>query len=382
MSWRALDCSDQTQDTVFMARALRLAERGRYSTQPNPRVGCVIVKQGEIIAEGFHQRAGEAHAEINALAQAGDAANGADVYVTLEPCSHFGKTPPCAKALIEAKVARVLIAMSDPNPQVSGKGIEMLEQAGISTLLGICEQDARSLNKGFIKRMHTGLPYVRLKLATSLDGRTAMRSGESVWITSPEARVDVHRLRLESCAIISGVNTIEVDNPRFNVRLKDTDIDVQYCISGRTPIRVVLDSQRRTQAQAKIFSQAGETWQMVARGSQPAATESADQIIEIPADQAGLNLAAVLSYLGQHQMNDVLVEAGGTLAASFIKAGLVDELIVYQSPDVMGSSACAMINIPEILKMSEKIRFEYQDVRKIGRDLKLVLTPNARTHPK
>lgn len=359
-----------------MARALRLAERGRYSTQPNPRVGCVIVKGGEIVAEGFHQRAGEAHAEIDALTRAGDAANGADVYVTLEPCSHYGKTPPCASALIEAKVARVVIATGDPNPLVSGKGIDMFEQAGISTRVGVCEQDALGLNRGFVKRMRTGLPYVRLKLAASLDGRIAMASGESVWITSDEARVDVHRLRLESGAILSGVNTVETDNPRFNVRLEDTDVDSQYCISGRIPLRVVLDSQRRMQAQAKIFSQTGETWQMVAKGSQSGPDVPADRIIEMPTDQTGLNLQAVLSYLGEHQVNDLLVEAGGTLAASFIKAGLVDELIVYQSPDIMGASARAMINLPEILKMSEKIRFEYQDLRKIGRDLKLVLTPN------
>lgn len=361
-----------------MGRALRLAELGRYSTQPNPRVGCIIVKNGGVIGQGFHQRAGEAHAEINALAQAGDAAKGADVYVTLEPCSHYGRTGPCASALIKAKVARVVIAMSDPNPLVAGKGIEMLEQAGISTRVGVCEQDARALNKGFVTRMQTGLPYVRLKLATSLDGRIAMLSGESVWITSPEARADVHRLRLESGAILSGVNTVKADDPRFNVRLKDTDIDAQYCLSGRMPFRVVLDSQRRMPADAKMFSQKGETWQMVAKDSQALPGAAADRVIEIPGSEAGLDLNVVLAYLGKHQVNDLLVEAGGTLAASFIKAGLVDELIVYQSPDIMGASARAMINLPEILKMNEKIIFEYQDLRKIGRDLKLVLTQEKR----
>ena len=365
-----------------MARALRLAERGRYSTQPNPRVGCLIVKHGKIIAEGFHQRTGEAHAEVNALVQAGEAADGADVYVTLEPCSHYGKTPPCASALIEAKVARVVIAMRDPNPLVAGKGIQMLEQAGISTHVGVCELDALTLNKGYVKRMQTGLPYVRLKLATSLDGRIAMRSGESVWITSAEARVDVHRLRLESGAVLSGINTVESDDPRFNVRLEDSDIDVRYCLIGRTPLRVILDSQRRMRAEASLFSQAGETWQMVEKGTQASVSAtSASRIVEMPTDDSGLELTAVLAYLGEHQVNDLLVESGGTLAASFIKAGLVDELIVYQSPDIMGASARAMFNLPEILKMSEKIRFEYQDLRKIGRDLKFVLIPRPQPNP-
>jgi len=354
-----------------MARALKLAERGRYSTQPNPRVGCVIVNNGEIVGEGFHQTAGEAHAEINALAQAGSLVRGADVFVTLEPCSHHGKTPPCSEALINARPARVVVAMSDPNPQVSGQGIENLEAAGIAVRRGICEAEAVQLNRGFISRMQTGRPFVTLKLATSLDGRVAMRSGESSWITSSAARKDVHRLRLESCAIVTGINTVLVDNPRMTVRLSDDDIPGEYYLNNRQPLRVVLDSQRRLPQDAAILQAPGETRQLVAQ--QHKNDQTSTKVIALPAADGGLDLGAVLQYLGEQQINNVLLEAGGTLAGGFIKAGLVDELVVYQSPDIMGASAQAMVNLPEILKMSEKLKFEYRDLRKIGRDLKLTL---------
>ncbi len=361
-----------------MARALRLAELGRYSTQPNPRVGCVIVKQGNIIGEGFHHQAGQPHAEINALQQAGLEAEAADVFVSLEPCSHFGRTPPCAGALIDAGVARVVIAMQDPNPLVAGKGVERLRAAGITTRIGVCEADALQLNRGFVKRMQSGRPFVTLKLATSLDGRIAMQSGESVWITSPEARTDVHRLRLESCAIITAINTVEMDDPRFTVRLNKADLSADYARNERIPLRVVLDSRQRLQADRAILSQAGETWQITAQQPGSAMADSgADRQLSFPSPAGRVDLPALLSYLGDQQMNNVLVEAGGQLAAGFIAAGLVDELVVYQSPDIMGSSAQAMIDLPEILKMSEKIKFEYRDLRKIGRDLKLILSPTV-----
>jgi len=360
-------------DQFYMARALKLAELGRYSTQPNPRVGCVIVKNGRIIGEGFHQQTGQAHAEIIALDQAGAAVQGADIYVSLEPCSHRGRTAPCAEAVVRAQPARVVVAMTDPNPLVSGRGIAKLESNGIRVQSGVCELEARQLNRGFIKRMQAGLPFLSLKLATSLDGRVAMQSGESVWITSPAARRDVHRLRLEQCAIITGINTVLADDPKMTVRLQDGDLPQNYSLSNRQPVRVVLDSQNRLPRDAAIRRQVGETWQMVAEGGENNVEEGT--IIPMPRAGEHLDLQAVLAYLGKQQMNNVLVEAGGTLAAAFIKAGLVDELVVYQSPDIMGASARAMVNLPEILKMSEKIKFEYQDLRKIGRDLKLTLRP-------
>lgn len=362
-------------DQFYMARALKLAERGRYSTQPNPRVGCVIVKEGEIVGEGFHQAAGEAHAEIMALAQAGPLARGADVFVTLEPCSHSGRTAPCADALIKTHPSRVVVAMTDPNPLVSGQGIKKLEMQGIKVRNGVCEAQARQLNRGFIQRMQTGRPFVTLKLATSLDGRVAMRSGESTWITSQAARKDVHRLRLENCAIVTGINTVLADDPRMTVRLSSEDIPRTYVLSERQPIRVVLDSGMRLAQDAAIRQLPGDIWQLV---SQEAIRGLADgNVIAMPIVDGRLDLDAVLRYLGEQQMNNVLVEAGGTLAAAFLKAELVDELVVYQSPDIMGASAQAMINLPEILKMSEKIEFQYQDLRKIGRDLKLTLNPST-----
>ena len=361
-------------DQVYMARALRLAEMGRYSTQPNPRVGCVIVRDGRIVGEAFHQQAGQAHAEILALQQAGEQARGADVYVTLEPCSHQGRTPPCAEALIRARVGQVVIAMRDPNPLVSGCGIEMLEAQGIRTRTGVCAAEAKQLNRGFIRRMTRGRPFVSLKLATSLDGRIAMQSGESVWITSEAARRDVHRLRLESCAIVTGINTVLKDNPKLTARLQQEDLDPGYSLIGRQPLRLVVGSADRLPNDAAIYRQQGETVSVVA-------TEVADsdpcpgETVTIPGREGGVHLPALLDWLGKREINNLLVETGGTLAASFVRQGLVDELIVYQSPDIMGASAQAMINLPDILKMSEKIKFEYRDLRTIGRDLKLTLTP-------
>ena len=356
-----------------MARALRLAEFGRYSSQPNPRVGCVIVRDGQIVGEGFHQEAGQAHAEINALAEAGDQARGADIYVTLEPCSHHGRTPPCADRLIEAQPARVVVAMQDPNPVVAGSGIQKLRAAGIEVITGVCDIDARQLNRGFIKRMQEGRPFVTLKLASSLDGRIAMSSGESAWITSAAARRDVHRLRLEHCAIMTGINTVLADDARLTARLDTEDVAPGYVLNRRQPTRVVLDSRGRLPATSALLGQPGETWQFTAQTE--AQSKVADRSVALPDENGAIDLSAALEYLGGQEINQLLVETGGNLAASFIGQGLVDELVVYQSPDVMGASAQAMINLPDILKMSEKIKFEYRDLRKIGRDLKLTLIP-------
>ena len=360
-------------DPFYMARALKLAERGRYSTQPNPRVGCVIVKDDKIVGEGFHQAAGEAHAEINALEQAGTLARGADIFVTLEPCSHHGRTPPCAEALIKAHPSRVVVAMTDPNPLVSGQGIKKLESQGITVRSGVCRAEAKQLNRGFIKRMQTERPFVTLKLASSLDGRIAMQSGESAWITSDVARKDVHRLRLENCIILTGINTVLADDPRMSVRLAAGDLSEAYYISERQPYRAVLDSRKRLPDDAAILQGPGQTWQLVVGNEKH--DLSGENVIAFPAVNGRLDLKAILDYLGEQQFNNVLVEAGGTLAAEFMILGLLDELVVYQSPDIMGASAQAMINLPEILKMNEKIEFEYQDLRKIGRDLKLILSP-------
>jgi diaminohydroxyphosphoribosylaminopyrimidine deaminase/5-amino-6-(5-phosphoribosylamino)uracil reductase len=334
-------------------------------------VGCVVVSDDRIVGEGFHQSAGSAHAEIIALKQAGKAAQGADIFVTLEPCSHHGKTPPCVDTLVKAQPARVIIAMTDPNPLVSGQGSKLLQANGINIHSGVCETEAKHLNRGFIKRMQTGLPFVTLKLATSLDGRVAMQSGESAWITSVAARQDVHRLRLESCAIVTGINTVLADDPKMTVRLQVGDIPSGYYLSERQPVRVVLDSSQRLPEGASIRQQPGETWQIISE--QAGVTRNMENTVSLPASDGKIDLSSVLAYLGQQQINNVLVESGGTLAASFIKAGLIDELVIYQSPDIMGSSAKAMVNLSEIKKMSEKIEFEYRDLRKIGRDLKLVL---------
>ena len=365
-------------DQHYMARALQLAERGRYSTQPNPRVGCVIVKQGVIVGEGFHHRAGENHAEMNALEQAGDNAKGADVFVTLEPCSHQGRTAPCADALVRAHVKRVVIAMQDPNPLVSGEGFRILQDANIEVSSGVGEIDAERLNRGYIKRMRDARPYVTLKIAASLDGRIAMQSGESAWITSASARTDVHRMRLQSCAVMTGINTVLADNPRLTARLEGGDIDSKYHLTERQPIRIVLDSQNRLLKHAAILSQPGVSWQFVDEALTAEIELFADHVFPIGLKHGKLDLHAVLEVLGTKEINQLMVEAGGALAASFIQAGLVDELVVYQSPDIMGSNAQAMINLDQILKMSQKIEFEYQDVRKIGRDLKLVLTPKQK----
>ncbi len=361
-----------------MARALQLAELGRYSTQPNPRVGCVIVKHATIIGEGFHQMAGGAHAEINALEQAGSAAEGADIFVTLEPCSHHGRTGPCADALIKARPKRVVIAMQDPNPKVAGEGIKRLQAANIDTQVGVGEQVAKQLNRGFIKRVTKGQPFVSLKIAASLDGRIAMQSGESAWITSAAARKEVHKMRLQSCAVITGINTVLADNPKLTARLVKSDFNADYYLGSRQPVRIVLDQAGRLNEQATICQQAGETWQVVGEERDAGRHPVADKVITLPAQNQQLDLSVLLDYLAKQEMNEVMVEAGGTLAGSFIKAGLVDELVVFQSPDIMGSNAQPMFHLPEINKMNEKIHYAYVDLRKIGRDLKLVLAPQQK----
>lgn len=364
-------------DSQYMARAIRLAKQGLYTTSPNPRVGCVIVKDGEIVGEGFHLRAGEPHAEVHAMRMAGEKAAGATAYVTLEPCSHYGRTPPCAEGLINAKVARVVAAMVDPNPQVSGRGMTMLQQAGIETDSGLLEEQARALNPGFIKRMEQGLPQVTVKSAISLDGRTAMQSGESQWITGPDARQQVQRLRARSCAIITGVDSILHDDSALTVREQELGLANSEEIARRQPLRVVLDSQLRMPLTAKILQQPGRTLVVYVDGSADrAALESAGaELLKLSATETGqVDLSALLQWLAKQQCNEVLVETGAKLAGAFVEAELADQLVVFMAMKLLGSQARPLFELP-FSQMAEQIPLQLLDSRKVGADLCLTLQP-------
>lgn len=357
---------------VFMARAINLAKQGLYSTDPNPRVGCVIVKDGQIIGEGFHRKAGDGHAEVNALLQAGDGANGATAYVTLEPCSHFGRTPPCCDGLIKAGVRSVVCAMVDPNPQVSGAGFAKLMAAGIDVTIGILEDQARALNPGFIKRMQTGMPFVRLKIASSLDGRTAMQSGESQWITGPAARTDVQRLRAQSSAIVTGIESILKDDSSLTVRANELGFDdpeFAEFVAARQPLRVVLDSQGRIPKEANVLKQPGQALVVVKHGVQ---LNNGCDVLALDCDHNGLDLPALLKELAYRNCNEVLVETGATLAGQFVAQGLVDEMLVYMAPCLMGSNARPLLNLP-IENMADKIPLRIVDTRMVGSDMRMTI---------
>lgn len=365
-------------DSQYMARAIRLAKQGLYTSSPNPRVGCVIVKDGEVVGEGFHLRAGEPHAEVHAMRMAGEKAAGATAYVTLEPCSHYGRTPPCAEGLINAKVARVVAAMVDPNPQVSGRGMTMLQQAGIETDSGLLEEQARALNPGFIKRMEQGLPQVTVKSAISLDGRTAMQSGESQWITGPDARQQVQRLRARSCAIITGVGSILHDDSALTVREQELGLANSEEIARRQPLRVVLDSQLRMPLTAKILQQPGRTLVVYVDGSadRAAALEAAGaELLKLSATETGqVDLSALLQWLAKQQCNEVLVETGAKLAGAFVEAELADQLVVFMAMKLLGSQARPLFELP-FSQMAEQIPLQLLDSRKVGADLCLTLQP-------
>lgn len=356
-------------DHSYMARALQLAERGLYTTHPNPRVGCVLVRDGAVVGEGWHVRAGEPHAEIHALREAGARAAGATAYVTLEPCSHQGRTPPCSAALVKAGVARVVAAMQDPNPRVAGSGLQALQQAGVETLSGVLSAAAEALNPGFVKRMRTGLPWVRCKLAMSLDGRTAMASGESQWITGAAARRDVHRLRARASAILTGIDTVLADDPALTVRLEAPEEAPQ-----RPPLRVVLDSQLRMPVDAQLTGQPGETLvltgvaqpERLARLARPGVT-----VATLPVQAGRLDLAAVLAHLGGLEMNEVHVEAGATLCGALLQAGLVDELVIYMAPHLMGSAARGLFALPGLERMAQRIGLDVADIRAVGEDWRI-----------
>ncbi|MGJ3255064.1 MAG: bifunctional diaminohydroxyphosphoribosylaminopyrimidine deaminase/5-amino-6-(5-phosphoribosylamino)uracil reductase RibD [Alcanivorax sp.] len=370
-------------DHQYMARALQLAEQGLYTTDPNPRVGCVLVRDGEIVGEGFHARAGEPHAERHALAAAGERARGATAYVTLEPCSHTGRTGPCADALVAAGVTRVIAAMEDPNPQVAGNGMQTLTAGGIDTVTGLLEAEARALNPGFISRMTRQRPYLRIKIAASVDGRTAMASGESQWITGPAAREDVQRLRARSSAVITGVGTVLADRPSYTVRPQQWALaDYQQHSGGsdrvRQPLRVILDRTLQTPPDVPVVSAPGHCLLVAGEqhpGRQKALESAGAEVMLLPASGSGIDLQQLLIELNRRECNEVLVECGATLAGAFVREGLFDELIVYMAPALLGSSARPLLGLPQLASMSEKVSLKWQDVRQIGDDLRLTLVP-------
>jgi diaminohydroxyphosphoribosylaminopyrimidine deaminase / 5-amino-6-(5-phosphoribosylamino)uracil reductase len=361
-------------DHRHMGRALELAARGLNSTDPNPRVGAVIVKDGRVVGEGFHARAGEPHAEALALAAAGAAARGATVYVTLEPCAHQGRTPPCADALVAAGVARVVHAVADPNPQVAGQGAARLAAAGIRVEAGLLGPAAEALNPGFLSRHRRGRPWLRVKLGASLDGRTGLANGKSQWLTCDESRADVQRLRARSSAILTGATTVQRDDPRLTVR------DAALELRGRIPLRVVLDPQLVTPPSARLFKEPGPVLVLTGSGDAPAAAALAAAGAEVVRHPgvATRDLAAVLAELARREQNEVLVEAGARLAGAFLEAGLIDEFILYLAPHMLGHDAAPLAMLPMLDDLGERWEFRFADVRQVGSDLKLTLTPVAR----
>jgi diaminohydroxyphosphoribosylaminopyrimidine deaminase/5-amino-6-(5-phosphoribosylamino)uracil reductase len=363
------------EDRRFMQRALELAGSGLYSTPPNPAVGCVLERWGQAVGEGFHARAGGSHAEVAALEDAGPAAAGATAYVTLEPCSHHGRTPPCVDALIAARVSRVVVAMRDPNPAVNGGGLERLGAAGVATAVGLLSEEAAEMNRGFVSRMTRGRPWVTLKLGASLDGRTALANGTSKWITGEPARADVQRLRARASAVITGSGTVVADDPLLTAR------DPRFDLRGRRPLRVVLDSALRTPPQAHVLSVPGPTLILTRDADSMLAyalREAGASVEAVPAGDGGLDLTAVLARLAALECNEVLVEAGPTLAGEFLRAGLADEIVVYMAPVVLGSAARSLFNMPALERMCDRCEFEWRDVDRVGADLRLTLRPRRR----
>jgi len=355
-------------DYHFMGLALQLAEQGRCTSMPNPAVGCVLVNNGEIAGEGWHQVAGEPHAEINALAQAGNKARGATAYITLEPCCHHGRTPPCTEAIVAAGISRVIVAMEDPNPQVAGKGLEALKSNGIKTASGLLKLQAEALNREFCYRMRNARPYVRCKLAMSMDGRTAMASGESKWITSEAAREDVQQLRRCSSAIMTGCGTILSDDPLLTARTGDTQ---------HQPLRVILDSRLRISADARLFSQPGRTLVFTTvhdAEAEQLLEQAGAEIFHVDAVEGLVNLDTVLQELALQEVNDVLLESGATLSGAMLQAGLINELIVYMAPRLMGNAARGLFALPGLDKMDQAIDLNISDVRAVGPDWRMTAT--------
>jgi diaminohydroxyphosphoribosylaminopyrimidine deaminase/5-amino-6-(5-phosphoribosylamino)uracil reductase len=353
------------EDHRFMARALELAGRGLYTTTPNPRVGCVVVRDGLVAGEGWHERAGAPHAEVNALSAAGSRARGATAYVSLEPCAHHGRTAPCARALLEAGVARVVAAMQDPNPLVSGKGLDELRRARVAVAVGVMEEEARELNIGFVSRMTRGRPWVRMKVAASLDGRTALSSGASRWITGEAARRDGHHWRARACAVLTGGGTVREDDPQLTVR------DVP---TSRQPLRVVVDSRLETPPGAKILAGGGA---LVAAAQKDAAKIAAleakgAEVIVIPNRAGKVELPDLFRELARREVNEVHVEAGFRLNGSLVREGQVDEALVYLAPAFIGDKALGMVDLPELRELSGRRELAVRDLRMIGPDIRLI----------
>ncbi len=354
-------------DTTYMQRCIELALKGEYSSKPNPRVGCLIVKEGQVIAEGWHQFAGEVHAEVHALNQAQASTSGASLYVTLEPCSHHGRTAPCCDAIIAAGVSKVVYGKIDPNPEVAGKGLSKLKAAGIEVIGPLLAEKCADLNPGFIKRMTSALPYVRCKMAMSSDGRTAMASGESKWITGVEARQDVQKFRARSSALISGIETVLADDPSLNVRLDDAEV--------LQPLRVICDSNLRLSPEAKTLQIPGNILLVSAIEKEFETAEKKVANLEqicLPNAEKKIDLHALLKFLAQvKECNEVLIESGSTLAGAFIKAGLVDEIILYMAPKLLGHKGLPLFTLPGLENMEDQISLEYSDVSLLGKDCRM-----------
>lgn len=389
---------DTAQDSRWMARAIRLAERGLYSTSPNPRVGCVLVKGDAVAGEGWHQRAGEPHAEVHALRAAGGAARGATAYVTLEPCSHHGRTPPCADALVEAGVARVVVAVQDPNPSVAGAGIAKLRAAGITVDCGLMEAAARDLNTGFFARMARGTPWLRSKIAMSLDGRTALNNGKSQWITGAAARRDVQHWRARSCAVLTGINTVLADDARLNVREIEGAARTRWgealgCGKGgqaadcgpkaldelgaaavRQQLRVVLDSQLRIPLEARVLQGGGALIYTAAQHAEKSAVlrDLGVEVVMLPDAAGRVDLVAMLRDLARRGCNELLVEAGSTLNGALLRAGLVDELLLYLAPQLLGDAAHGVAQLGELTSLEQRVNLKWQEVRQVGEDLRIL----------
>lgn len=361
-------------DAHYMARALELARKGRYSTHPNPRVGCIIVRDGQVVGEGWHVRAGEPHAEVHALRAAGELARGATAYVTLEPCSHHGRTPPCADALVSAGVTRVVAAMQDPNPEVAGRGLRRLAETGIDTHSGVLEGEARAINKGFLKRMEHGLPYVRVKLAMSLDGRTAMASGESQWITGPAARSAVQRLRAESSVVLTGADTVLADNARLTVRAAELNLDAEQTAlaMSRPPLRVLIDGRLRVPLDAPFFK-AGPALVATCAAVEEQYANGPECLI-VPGADGQVDLRRLLLELAARGVNEVLVEAGPRLAGAFAQQGLVDEYQIFVAGKFLGSSARPLLDWP-LAQMSEAPLLKIIEMRAVGDDWRVTAIP-------
>lgn len=370
MNWSELD-------NQMMSRAIQLARKGFYTTRPNPSVGCVIVKDNQIVGEGYHQKAGEPHAEVHALRMAGELARGATAYVTLEPCSHYGRTPPCALALINIGVKRVVVAVEDPNPQVGGLGIQMLRDAGIQVDVGLHRDEAYALNLGFMKRMESGLPWVTVKLAASLDGKTALSNGVSKWITGPEARRDVQRLRLRTCALVTGIETVLADDPSLNVRFSELGSLNSQLSEAQIlqPLRVILDSRCRMPITAALLAIESPILLVSTEPYSPAFVAQLPAYVtclQLPAIDGRISLPALLSYLGK-SCNQVLIEAGATVAGAFIGAGLADELVLYQAMKILGAQGRNLLELPDYQMMADIPTLKLVDERKVGADKRFTL---------